>query len=82
MREKLQWACGFLAKAKAMAKARVNVLVEAPWHTKSLLNFEWSMLNWIHVGFCVPPVPIRKYSSDFGLNSRCTYFRKPTRSLL
>jgi hypothetical protein len=32
MREKLQWACGFLAKAKAkaMAKARVYFLVEAP----------------------------------------------------
>jgi hypothetical protein len=35
-REKLQWACGYLAKAKAKAKAkaRVNVLVEAPWHSK------------------------------------------------
>jgi hypothetical protein len=37
--------------AMAMANARAHVLMEAPGHTKAMLNFEWSMLNWIHVGF-------------------------------
>jgi hypothetical protein len=49
---------------------------------KAMLNFEWSMLNGIHVGFCVQPVPIVLYSSDFGLKSSCIHFGKPTRHLL
>jgi hypothetical protein len=38
--------------AMAMANARAHVPMEAPGHTKAMLNFEWSMLNWIHVCFC------------------------------